>query len=153
MRTGGNSSTETDVFPPLRSRAHDPHIFLPYITEDIAFEEEYEEYLKDIGWDDPSAGTSSDGSPFSDYNFGSSSQAKQPSPRTSPRVDPQQGTSAWSRLPEYANELADGISDNESIVSIGDLGDPGRLDSDRGEQDDVVDENLNNWEVGALGLG
>ena len=27
-------------------------MFLPYITEDIAFEEEYEEYLSDLGWSD-----------------------------------------------------------------------------------------------------
>ena len=35
---------EADVFPPLRSQAPDPSIFLPYTNEDIAFEEEYEEY-------------------------------------------------------------------------------------------------------------
>jgi hypothetical protein len=116
---GTPNVVEADVFPPPRSQAPDPSIFLPYITEDIAFEEEYEEYLSDLGWADPE---SSD-RPL----FGGSA------------------ASAWDRLPEFATDIADGISDSESIVSIGDLGDEGRLDTGRDDRD--VDENLNNWEV------
>lgn len=109
---------DSDVFPPSRSQAPDPSIFLPYITEDIAFEEEYEEYLSDLGWSDEQ---STEGPLFG-------------------------GTSAWHRLPTFASDIADGISDSESIVSIGDLGDDARLDP-RTDDRDVVDENLNNWEV------
>ena len=56
------------------------------------------------------------------------------------------GASAWRRLPEFASEIADGISDSESVVSIGELGDDTRLDVDRDNRA-VPDENLNNWEV------
>ncbi|KAF8076110.1 hypothetical protein FPV67DRAFT_1470388 [Lyophyllum atratum] len=112
---GTPNIVDSDVFPPARSQAPDPSIFLPYITEDIAFEEEYEEYLSDLGWSDEQA---TDGPLFG-------------------------GNSAWHRLPAFASDIADGISDSESIVSIGDLGDDARLDPSR---DDVVDENLNNWE-------
>ncbi|PFH52639.1 hypothetical protein AMATHDRAFT_139711 [Amanita thiersii Skay4041] len=114
---GTPNIVEADVFPPSRSQAPDPSIFLPYITEDIAFEEEYEEYLLGLGWSEehttelPSIG----------------------------------GTSAWHRLPEFVSEMTDGISDSESIVSFGDLGDVSRLDSNRDEKDSI-DENLNNWE-------
>lgn len=114
---GTPNVVDSDVFPPSRSQAPNPSIFLPYITEDIAFEEEYEEYLSDLGWSDEQA---PDGPLIS-------------------------GTSAWHRLPDFAAEIADGISDSESIVSIGDLGDDPRLDSTRDDRD-VVDENLNNWE-------
>ncbi|TFK43232.1 hypothetical protein BDQ12DRAFT_674621 [Crucibulum laeve] len=113
---GTPNIVESDVFPPSRSQAPDPSIFLPYITEDIAFEEEYEEYLSDLGYSDEQ----SDGQQVA-------------------------GTSAWHRLPDYAAEMADGISDSESIVSIGDLGDDARLDPNRDDHD-IVDENLNNWE-------
>lgn len=109
---------DSDVFPPSRSQAPNPSIFLPYITEDIAFEEEYEEYLSDLGWSDEQ---SADGQLFG-------------------------GTSAWHRLPKYASEIGDGISDSESIASIGELGDDARLDTSRDDRD-AVDENLNNWEV------
>ncbi|THH20159.1 hypothetical protein EW146_g1163 [Bondarzewia mesenterica] len=94
---GTPNVVEADVFPPLRAQAPDPNIFLPYITEDIAFEEEYEEYLSDLGWSDTHT---SDGPPA--------------------------GSSNWHRLPEFAADLADGISDSESIASIVDLGDEGR---------------------------
>lgn len=110
---GTPNLVDADVFPPSRSQAPDPSIFLPYITEDIAFEEEYEEYLSDLGWSDEQT----DGPLFG-------------------------GTSAWHRLPSYA---ADGISDSESIASIGELGDDARLDPNR-DDPEVVDENLNNWE-------
>jgi hypothetical protein len=113
---GTPNIVDADVFPPSRSTAPDPSIFLPFITEDIAFEEEYEEYLSDLGWaDEPS----NDSRPL----FGGAT------------------TSAWDRLP-FASDIADGISDSESVVSIGDLGDDSRLDVG-----DSVDENLNNWEV------
>jgi hypothetical protein len=115
---GTPNTVDADVFPPSRSQAPDPSIFLPYITEDIAFEEEYEEYLSDLGWSDQQ---SSDG-PVSNG-----------------------GSSAWQRLPEFAADLADGISDSESIVSIGDLADDARLDPSRDDRD-IVDENLNDWE-------
>lgn len=57
---------------------------------------------------------------------------------------PVTGSSAWDRLPELAGDIGDGISDSESIVSIGELGDEARMEPpDR----DIPDENLNNWEV------
>ncbi|KAJ4472209.1 hypothetical protein J3R30DRAFT_3298611 [Lentinula aciculospora] len=114
---GTPNVVEADVFPPARSQAPDPSIFLPYIPEDISFEEEYEEYISDLGWTDEQA----DGSSFG-------------------------GTSAWARFPEeFAADIADSISDSESIVTIGDLGDESRLDPSH-DDPDVVDENLNNWE-------
>lgn len=119
---GTPNIVDSDVFPPARAQAPDTSIFLPYITEDIAFEEEYEEYLSDMGWSD-SESTWSDGPLFAG------------------------GTSAWHRLPAFASEMADGISDSESIVSIGDLGVDTRLDTGRDDDRDTVDENLNNWEV------
>ena len=109
---------EADVFPPLRAQVPDPTIFLPYITEDIAFEEEYEEYLSDLDWSE-----------------------QQPSDRAGV---PQPPSSAWSRLPELGPEIADGISDSESIVSIGELADDARMDPSSDK--DLPDENLNNWE-------
>ena len=42
--------------------------------------------------------------------------------------------------------MTEGISDSESIGSIGDLGDDSRLDPSRDDQE-LVDENVNNWEV------
>ncbi|KAJ6627555.1 hypothetical protein B0H10DRAFT_2161191 [Mycena sp. CBHHK59/15] len=118
---GTPNMVDADVFPPSRSQAPDPSIFLPYITEDIAFEEEYEEYLSDLGWSDEQT----DGPLFG-------------------------GTSAWHRLPSFAADIADGISDSESIASIGELGDDARLDPSR-DDPEVVDENLNNWESPAGG--
>lgn len=116
---GTPNVVEADVFPPSRSQAPDPSIFLPYITEDIAFEEEYEEYLSDLGWADEGP---KDGQPL----FGGPTSQ-----------------SAWHRLPEFVADITDAISDSESVVSIGDLGDEQRLEG--GEE--VADENLNNWEV------
>ncbi|KAL5527397.1 hypothetical protein ACEPAG_6188 [Sanghuangporus baumii] len=116
---GTPNMVEADVFPPLRAQAPDPSIFLPYTTEDIAFEEEYEEYLSDLGiGDDYSWSSSNDGL------FG--------------------GTSAWHRLPHMGTEIADGISDSESIASIGELGDEAKFDP--GPDSDREDENRNNWE-------
>lgn len=116
---GTPNIVEADVFPPARSQAPDSSIFLPYIPEDISFEEEYEEYLSDLGWSD----AQSTNGPL----FG--------------------GPSAWQRIStEFASDFADGISDSESIVSIGDLGDDSPLDPNRDDRE-LVDENLNNWEV------
>lgn len=118
---GTPNTVDSDVFPPSRSQAPNPSIFLPYTTEDLAFEEEYEEYLSDLGLSD-------------DYShsqtFGESGAAAS------------SGSSAWHRLPEYVSEMTDNISDSESIVSIGDLGDANQNKDDG----DLVDENLNNWE-------
>lgn len=113
---------EVDVFPPLRAQAPDPSIFLPYITEDIAFEEEYEEYLSDLGWSDEQSTDSHDGQSFNRQT-------------------------AWHRLqaPEFEHDIGDGISDSESIPSIGELGDDARLDPGR-EDRDGPNENMNNWE-------
>ncbi|KAI0687217.1 hypothetical protein BC835DRAFT_1419931 [Cytidiella melzeri] len=115
---GTPNTVDADVFPPLRAQQPDPSIFLPYVTEDIAFEEEYQEYLLDLGWSEQPA-------------------ASGDAPVTS-------NVSAWSRLPEFS-DIGDGISDSESIVSIGDLGVETRLDTGRDERE-VPDENLNNWE-------
>jgi len=109
---------DPDVFPPVRSRVPDPSTFMPYIPEDIAFEEEYEEYLSDLGSHDTSGVNDPYGS------------------RT--------GTSAWDRLATIGPEIADGISDSESIGSIADLTD--ELRGDSGERE-TPDENRNSWEV------
>jgi hypothetical protein len=115
---GTPNVVDADVFPPPRSQAPDPSIFLPFVIEDIAFEEEYEEYLSDLGWADE---LSNDNRPL----FGGAT------------------TNAWEQLPQFVSDIADGISDSESVVSIGDLGDDARI-----EVGEVADENLNNWEVG-----
>ncbi|KAH9853582.1 hypothetical protein C2E23DRAFT_777268 [Lenzites betulinus] len=105
------NNVDADVFPPLRAQTTEPSIFLPYVTEDIAFEEEYEEYLR---WSDEHSDTRS------------------------------QGSSAWHRLPELVHDIADSISDSESITSIGPLSDEARA---AGKEDrDIPDENVNNWE-------
>ena len=109
------NTVDADVFPPLRAQTTEPSIFLPYVTEDIAFEEEYEEYLR---WSEHSAA-----------DVG-----------TAP---------AWARLPELVQDIADNISDSESIVSIGELNEDSRL-LDTGEKPrDMPEENVNvnNWEV------
>lgn len=126
---GTPNVVEVDVFPPLRAQAQDlSSAFLPYIAEDIAFEEEYEEYLSGLGFS-----IEHHQSPQGESNQWMSNQ----------------GTSAWDRLPEYASHVADGISDSESVVSIGELGDDSRLDGQADERT-LVDENLNNWEVRLL---
>jgi hypothetical protein len=122
---------DADVFPPTRSKAPDPSIFLPYIPEDISFEEEYEEYISDL--DSSERHAHANGPLFG--GTGASTGT---------------GTSAWSRLPEFAADIAGDISDSESIVTIGDLGDESRMDSTREDGENVEDENLNNWEVSFL---
>lgn len=120
---GTPNVVEVDVFPPLRAQAQDPSsIFLPYIAEDIAFEEEYEEYLSDLGF------TMEQPSHSESHQWGGS------------------GVSAWHRLPEFGSNMADGISDSESVGSIGELGDDARLELPSDDRT-LVDENLNNWEV------
>ncbi|KJA24554.1 hypothetical protein HYPSUDRAFT_136073 [Hypholoma sublateritium FD-334 SS-4] len=114
---GTPNVVDSDVFPPARSRAPDHSLFLPFIPEDIAFEEEYEEYLSDLGWADDQI--SADNSMFTG------------------------GTSAWHRLPNFVSEMTESISDSESVVTIEDLGDEGHLDPGHIK---VVDENVNNWE-------
>lgn len=118
---GTPNIVEADVFPPVRAQVQDPNAhFLPYIAEDLAFEEEYEEYLNDLGIGDAhTAMTAADGS--------------------------QQSLSAWHRLPAYASQVADGISDSESVVSIGELGEDASLNVSTDEDAKAVDENVNNW--------
>lgn len=120
---------DPDVFPPLRSHASDPAVFSPYIPEDIAFEEEYEDYLSEVGEGDTSVGSLGDvvGPPVS----------------TGAAPSNEERGSAWRRLADFAGEVGDGISDSESIVSIGDLGDESKYEP-------PADENLNNWEVRSL---
>jgi hypothetical protein len=123
---GTPNVVEADVFPPLRAQAQDPSSnFLPFIAEDIAFEEEYEEYLSDLNGGDHS---------WADGNHSAA------------------GSSAWSRLPELAADLVDGISDSESVVSIGELGDDARLDA-AAEGEPSADANVNNWEVRMFVVG
>ncbi|KAG1815329.1 hypothetical protein EV424DRAFT_1114352 [Suillus variegatus] len=117
---GTPNVVEADVFPPPRSQAPDPSIFLPYTTEDLAFEEEYEEYLSDLGWSDDQSGLP----PFGTITTGGN---------------------AWQRLPELVTSIADNISDSESVVSIGDLGDDSRFDVGRDDRD-IPDENVNDWQ-------
>lgn len=114
-----------DVFPPLRSRVSDPSSFVPYTTEDLGFEEDYEDYLLDLD------------------------QAGEP---PFPGAWSQEGggelANAWHRIEHFAGGLADDISDSESVVSIGDLGEEVRNDGTVSESDgELVDQNVNNWEV------
>lgn len=118
---GTPNIVDADVFPPARSQAPDPSIFLPYIAEDISFEYEYEEYMTGLGYSDEA---STEGAAL----LGS--------------------TTNWQRFPEeFAADMADGISDSESIVSIGDLGDDVRLLDGSREDGEMVNENLNDWVV------
>lgn len=124
---------EMDVFPPLRSRVTDPSVFTPYIPEDIAFEEEYEEYLSDLNQDDQWRGDNLD-VPFAGFW---------------PQDSVTRLSSAWQRIEDFAGDIGDGISDSESIVSIGELGEEVRNDGSLSDTESV-DENLNNWEVSLL---
>jgi len=114
---------DPDIFPPLRSQAPDQSPFLPYITEDIAFEEEYQDYLSEFGDDDVSHME----------NMGNDSLDESPLHSTRP-------LSAWQKLADFTGDLADSISDSESVVSIGELDIEGLSDSS------LVDPNKNNWE-------
>ncbi|KAG8721177.1 Factor arrest protein 11 [Ceratobasidium sp. 394] len=129
-----NTPAEADVFPPLKSRVADPSHFLPFIPEDAAFEAEYEEYLSDLGERDDYQAEAADalfqpiaaGGPAREENVGGTGE----------------GESAWRQLSKMSSELADGISDSESIGSINILGDESRSDSSDASS---VDENHNNW--------
>jgi hypothetical protein len=83
------SPAASDVFPPPRSQAADPSIFMPYPSEDLAFEEEYEEYLFDL------------------------QHANQPDMVTTDSAP------SWTEIPND-QPIGEGISDSESVVSIGD---------------------------------
>jgi hypothetical protein len=115
-RTSSSSSGDPDVFPPPRSHAVNNSAFLAYIPEDIAFEEEYEEYLSDLG------------------------MAEDPAVRRDGTIPTSPGK-AWAKLESLPN-LADNISDSESVVSFGDLGEESRFD-----EKEPRDENRNDWEV------
>lgn len=120
---GTPNVVEFDVFPPVRSHAPDQNLFLPYIPEDIAFEDEYEDYLSHLGLSDEHSSVETS-------LFGKGGA----------------GSNAWTQLPTFVSQMTEGISDNESVVSIGDLGDENRLDATRDERE-VENENVNNWEV------
>lgn len=120
---GTPNVVESDVFPPVRSHAPDHNLFLPYIPEDIAFEDEYEDYLSHLGLSDEQ--TTSEASLF---------------------VKGSTSSNAWTQLPTFVSQMTEGMSDSESVVSIGDLGDENRLDPTRDERE-VENENVNNWEV------
>ena len=123
---GTPNVVESDVFPPVRSHAPDQNLFLPYIAEDIAFEDEYEDYLLHLGLSDEHSSVET-----SVFGKGSTS------------------SNAWTQLPTFVSQMTEGISDSESVVSIGDLGDENRLDSTRDDRE-VENENVNNWEVSLI---
>ncbi|KAG8780115.1 Factor arrest protein 11, partial [Serendipita sp. 398] len=85
-----SSPAASDVFPPLRSQAADPSFFMPYPSEDLAFEDEYEEYLFDL-------------------------QASS----VPPDMVTTDNAPSWAEIPNN-QPIGDGISDSESAVSIGD---------------------------------
>jgi len=111
----GNNSVDPDVFPPVRSQAVNISTFLAYIPEDIAFEEEYEEYLSDLRMSEDVA-TRRDGGVSGSIS------------------------ATWAALDRLPN-FADNISDSESVISIGDLGEEARF-----EDKEIRDENRNDWE-------
>lgn len=97
------SPSASEVFPPLRSQAADPSIFMPYPSEDLAFEEEYEEYLFDL---------------HSGHGQGYGGQSGAGPSVTLDMVTTDRGPS-WTELPND-QPIGEGISDSESVVSIGD---------------------------------
>jgi hypothetical protein len=113
---------QQDVFPPLRSQAADPSIFMPYPTEDIAFEEEYEEYLFDLNSSGSAHGPQD---PSTLYNTAAAS---------------------WNRLPNE-RPIGGDISDSESVASIriGELSERTLADGKTEIQDDS-EVGKNNWE-------
>jgi len=116
-----------DVFPPLRSRVSDPSSFVPYTSEDMGFEEEYEDYLLDLNSDDQATEPPFPG--FWSHEGGG------------------ELANAWHRIENLAGGLADDISDSESVVSISDLGGEVRHNGASSESDgEPIDQNVNNWE-------
>lgn len=130
---GTPNVVDADVFPPLRAQAPDPSIFLSYTTEDIPFEDEYEDYLTDLGL----GGGGHPGEYHDEADEGMSLFG---------------GASMWHHPHFQMPEMSDGMSDTESMSSLADLSDEankldvGIVDSDR----DSIDENRNNWEVCAI---
>lgn len=120
---------EMDVFPPLRSRVSDPSSFIPYNTDEFGYEEDYEDYLLDLTQDDQN-----NEPPFPGFWSQDGSGAL---------------ANAWHRVENLASGLADDISDSESVVSIGDLGEEVRNDGSSSDADSEPDQNVNNWEVRA----
>lgn len=117
------SPAAIDVFPPPRSQAADPSIFMPYPSEDLAFEEEYEEYLFDLQHSNaPPDMVTTDSAP------------------------------SWTEIPND-QPIGEGISDSESVVSIGD-GLPADNTGPDGktvlQEDSEVGKN--NWEVSILSI-
>lgn len=120
---------EADVFPPLRSRVTDPSSFVPYTSDDhLGLEEDYEDYLLDLP---------SDGQP-----------GEPPFPGFWAHEGGEELANAWHRVKHLAGGLADDISDSESVVTIGDLGEEEKEDGSTSERDGYgLDQNVNNWEV------
>lgn len=96
------SPSASEVFPPLRSQVADPGIFMPYPSEDLAFEEEYEEYLFDLHAGGGPGYTNQVSGGVVNLDMVSSDRAP-----------------SWSELPND-QPIGEGISDSESVVSIGD---------------------------------
>ncbi|KAG8960113.1 Factor arrest protein 11 [Tulasnella sp. 419] len=139
-RAGPSPKLDADVFPPLKSRTADQSTFLPYTGEDIAFEAEYEDYLSDLG----------EGAPehhLDPLGFGLPGES---SNAIGSGMGGTVGPSAWHRLATFPTDITDAISDSESVVSIGDLGDArggdGSVSDDSDSDSGSIDENLNNWE-------
>lgn len=95
IRPHGSTLPEMDIFPPIRSYTNDNTPFLPYIPEDIAFEEEYEEYLSDLNSEDYTTLAN----PVQSAGF---------------------GHTAWTKLDSLPN-VAEAISDSESVASLGNI--------------------------------
>jgi hypothetical protein len=146
-KAGPSPKLDADVFPPLRSRTTDTSIFLPYTGEDMAFEEEYEgaktvyvaavysnqphiDYLSDLG-EHPQEHHHQ----LSNIGF------------NLPGDSDVRGASAWHRLSSFPTDITDGISDSESVGTIGDLGDDRGGDGSIADDASSVDENTNDWEV------
>ncbi|KAG8969854.1 Factor arrest protein 11, partial [Tulasnella sp. 427] len=101
-------------------------MFLPYTGEDLAFEDEYEDYLSDIGEES-----------HSQFDLGFGPPGQQQDSRTS----------AWRQLASLPTDITDAISDSESVVSIGDLGDVRGGDGSASDDGNSSgDEGANSWE-------
>ena len=130
-RSLNSPNLEMDVFPPLRSRVSDPSSFVPYNSEELGFDEEYEDYLLDLNSDDQTPEPPFPG--FWSHEGGG------------------ELANAWHRIETLAGGLTDNMSDSESVVSIGDLGEEVRHDGTISESDgESIDQNVNNWEVSRL---
>lgn len=144
------SLVDADVFPPRRTdagQAYNPDEMIEFWLH------EYEDVLTEVF---------GDGGPEDPWDDGEEDFGLVIAPRAFQRGAPgpaETGDRAWSALEEIMGD-ADSISDSESIVSVGDLGDDARLD----EADNVVEGvfaaqqrrrstgNENTWEVGPIQL-